>query len=285
MNLSALLPPPPYGISPLHAAQIIAELASIDAQAHRAAWEAAGSPGLLALRAASLSTGAGQSSKPYPMDGSVAVISIQGAMSKDGAPSLGIDGTAATRRLVRQATTDPEVRQAFIDVDSPGGEVRGNSALAADIARLASAKPTFAYMEDLGASCAYWAVAGVNAIFAGPGALVGCLGIRMSLVDSTDAASQAGLKFDHVVTGPYKAAGADGSPLTEEHRAYFQGLVDDAGRQFFGAVQRGRGLTPEQMAAVTDGRLFPARQARTLGLIDGVTSRENALAKLKTLNP
>lgn len=282
-TLLSLLPPGPYGISPDHARQFLAELSLIDLHAHVSAWQAAGRPGLKSLSAKD--SGETTPRKPFAMSDAAAIIPITGVMSKAGAPSMGLDGTANTRYKVRQALTDPTVQQALILIDSPGGEVYGTSDLAADVKRLADAKPTFAYIEDLGASCAYWVASQCNAIFANSGAHVGCLGVRWTVVDSSKAAEQQGLAFDHIASGPYKAAGAEGVPVTPEHRAYIQGLVDAAARQFFGAVQRGRELTDEQLAAVTDGRLFPATAARSLKLIDGVRSLDNALAELKTYAP
>jgi signal peptide peptidase SppA len=211
---------------------------------------------------------------------SVAVIKILGTLMKSQS-SFGGTSTVQLRRDIRQAAADPNVSGILLAIDSPGGTVAGTADLAADVRAARKQKPVWAHIDDLGASAAYWVASQTDAIYANsPTALVGSIGTLMTVYDVSVAAEREGVKALVFATGPLKGAGAPGSVVTDEQRAYFQGLVDDAQTAFDSAVRGGRGMNATQLTAVRTGAVFPASKAVDLKLIDGIRSLEKTVEAL-----
>jgi signal peptide peptidase SppA len=211
----------------------------------------------------------------------VAVIKLTGTLMKQQS-SLG-DGTSTVqaRRDIRQASADPDVSAILLAIDSPGGSVAGTDDLAADIRTARKSKPVYAQIEDLGASAAYWLASQAEKVYANsPTALVGCIGTIITMWDSSAKAELKGMKSLVFATGPLKGAGVDGTPITEDQAAYFQGIVDKSQTSFSSAVQKGRGLTDKQLADVSSGGVFSADEALDKKLIDGIQPLETTLAQL-----
>ena len=286
MNLSALIPAGPFAIEEASGRHLLRTLEAIDLHVHLQEHEGKKQALKSADADASGASALPKPRKPYPMDGSVALLSLSGPMTKAGSGSLSDGGsTVQLRRQVRQAGADPDVSAILLTIDSPGGEVAGTGDLAADVKSAAQAKPLYAYIEDLGASAAYWVASQANAVYANPGARVGSIGTYMAVADSSGMADKMGVKVHVVKAGDYKGAGVPGAPLTDDHLAHFQQQVNDLNSQFVGAVQRGRGMTDGQMKDMADGRVYVGAKARTAGLVDGITSRDAVLTKLKTYKP
>ena len=221
--------------------------------------------------------------RPSPVNrsGSVAVLSIRGAMLK-GESSFGGTSTVRVRQELRKAAADPEVSAILLAIDSPGGTVSGTDDLAADVRAANRRKPVVAFIEDTGASAAYWIASQASAVYANsPTALVGSIGTLLVVYDVSQAAEQAGIKTLVLATGDLKGTATPGAPVTAAQTAYLRGLVDSAQAAFDAAVRTGRKMTAAQLAAVRSGEVFPADAAVRLGLVDGIRSIDSVLSELR----
>lgn len=211
---------------------------------------------------------------------SVALVRVLGTLMKQ-ASSFGGTSTIQLRRDVRQAAADPNVTGILLAIDSPGGTVAGTADLANEVRQARRAKPVWAHIDDLGASAAYWVASQADQVFANAAtAWVGSIGTIQTVYDLSQAAEREGIKTLVFSTGPLKGAGAPGTEVTEEQRAYFQSLVEDAQQSFDAAVRSGRGMTAAQLAAVRTGGVFPAGKAVGLRLIDGIRALDKTLDAL-----
>lgn len=211
---------------------------------------------------------------------STAVVKAAGTLMK-AQSSFGGTSSVQLRRDIRAAANDPNVGAILIAIDSPGGTVAGTADLAADVKAARRKKPVWAYVEDLGASAAYWLASQADAIYANsPTALVGSVGMVMTVHDVSAAAEREGVKTMVFRTGPLKGIGAPGAPVTDEQAAHLQQLVNEAQTHFDAAVRNGRGLTAAQLAAVRTGGLFAAAEAVDKRLIDGIKSFDSTLEAL-----
>lgn len=211
----------------------------------------------------------------------VAVIPIAGPMMKIRS-KFGGTSTVDVRTMIRKAVQDESVSAILLHIDSPGGTVAGTEALAQDIADADEQKPVYAHIEDLGASAAYYVACQARRITASKGSLVGSLGVRMTVVDSSQGANMQGLKVYDISTGPYKGTGTEGTPITEKQLAYLQEIVNSANVHFKNAVMDGRGFDEQTTDTLFDGRVHDAEQAQILGLIDDVSTLETAMAAIST---
>lgn len=211
----------------------------------------------------------------------VAVVMVTGVLMKAMSSMDSGSSTVALRREIRKAAADPEVAAIMLAIDSPGGTVSGTADLAAEVLAAKKQKPVWAYIEDLGASAAYWVASQADQVFANDAtALVGSIGTLAVVYDLSGAAEAEGVKTLVFGTGPLKGAGVPGAPVTDEQQSYFRGLVDDSQKSFDAAVRKGRGLSEKALAEVRTGGVFGASEALRFKLIDGIQSFDATVAGL-----
>lgn len=219
--------------------------------------------------------------KPYAMGGSngdTAIISVSGQITK-GRSSFGGASTVATRRALRAAAEDSGVKAILMVIDSPGGTVAGTGDLADDVATISKKKPVYAYIEDLGASAAYWIASQAVRVFANATAEIGSIGVYAVLEDTTGMQKADGIRLTVVSTGEFKGLGADGK-VDEKLVGEVQREVNAINEQFIGAVARGRGMAAVDVAKVATGQVWLADKAKRLGLIDEVASIDAAMTAI-----
>jgi signal peptide peptidase SppA len=223
----------------------------------------------------------GRELRPYDVVDGTAVIPLHGPMSKAGSWKFQEASTVQIRQMLRQAARDEAVERVMLHVYSPGGHVDGTHELAADVARVGLVKPTYAHIEDLGASAAYWVASQTQRISANETAEVGSIGTVAVLEDTSKRMDRLGIEVHVLSTGPYKGAGVEGAPLSAEALAYFRGRVESLNSHFLSAVQRGRGMTAADVDRISDGRVHIASVAQSYGLIDAVESFDDAMEEAK----
>jgi len=185
---------------------------------------------------------------------------------------------AMLRRALSLANADPDISAIMLCIDSPGGTVSGCADFAQEVA--ASPKPVHAYIEDMGCSAAYWIASQCQSITANSTATVGSIGVAMIVQDTSGQYAKDGVKVYRVATGPFKAAGADGTPVSDEMLAEFQRECEAVNKCFTGEVMAGRGMTADQVSKISDGRVFIGQEAKTLGLVDSIASFADAHAAI-----
>jgi signal peptide peptidase SppA len=218
------------------------------------------------------------------LDG-IALIDIVGVLTKHVASFGGGTSTILVRRLLSLVRSMPEVRGVLLRIDSPGGTVSGTRELARDVARLAETMPVWGFCDDLTASAAYWVASQCTEIHASPTSMVGSIGTYTVVADSSEAARKEGVSVHVIKSGPYKGMGTPGSELTDDHLQDIQYTVNAFNRFFLNAVESGRGLSGDRLAAVSDGRVFMADQAKDLGLVDQVRDLEDSFALMQSKLP
>lgn len=220
-----------------------------------------------------------------PAQGKIALIQITGTLMKQvagGSLSQGGSSLVELRNLVRQAAAG-DYKAILLLVDSPGGTVAGTPDLAETITAAAKIKPVYAFIEDMAASAAYYAISGATKIFAnGNSAVIGSIGTMAVVYDESGAAAMQGVKAHLFKTGPLKGAGVRGTEITPAIAASYQKLVDETQTHFSAAVKAGRGLSDVQMKTVLQGGVFLSAEAEKMGLIDGIMSFDQTLAALET---
>lgn len=212
---------------------------------------------------------------PTRKDKRLAVLTVGGFLSR-GRSYYGTS-TQQLRQELKQAAADPSVSGILLAVDSPGGTVAGTPELVAEVQAAKRKKPVWAHVSDLAASAAYWVASQADQVWANPTAIVGSVGTIVQVEDVSAALEKAGVKIHTFATGPLKATGKTGEPMTDERKAMIQALVDDSQTLFDAAVQSARGLTDAQLAEVRKGGAYAPTQAKTLRLIDGIRPLEKTV--------
>lgn len=221
---------------------------------------------------------AGTGEDDYERDGDTAVVRISGPMMKHES-SLGTStSTIRVRRALRAVAASDAIKSVLLVVDSPGGTYAGTADLARDVAALAKRKPVVAFVEDIAASAAYWVISQATRIIASETSEIGSIGTYAVIEDTSVAAALSGVRVHVLSTGYYKGAGTPGSPISDQHLAEWQRVINELNSYFLAAVARGRSLPISQVRELADGRVHVAREAKSLGLIDDVGTYEAALS-------
>jgi len=220
----------------------------------------------------------------YAIADGVAIVEIVGDIWKEVPWLYSWSGCAATSTLevrgaIERAEEDPEAEAILLRIDSPGGIIDGVQELADAIfeAKLRGKKPVHAYIEDLGASAAYWIASQASRISANMTAQVGSIGVYSVILDDSKKSEREGLRFHVIRSGKYKGTGA-GAEISDEELVPYQEVVDDLAGMFASDVARGRGISEQSARDVATGRTWTAPKARSLGLIDAIESLETAIA-------
>jgi len=169
----------------------------------------------------------------------------------------------------------------FLDIDSPGGSVNGTPELAQAVAEASKAKYVYAFSAGQMCSAAYWVASQADAIYAISSARIGSIGVILPVVDSSAAFEQAWLKVEVFAAGKFKSAGTPGTSLTDEQRSWLQSEVEETAADFHAAVLAcGRKIPDDAM----EGQTFSARNAMRFNLAGMVTSRAEAMSRLRKLH-
>ena len=148
-------------------------------------------------------------------------------------------------------------------------------------ARGRGTKRIVALVNGMAASAAYWIASQADEIISIPSGMSGSIGVFTAHEDLSVALEQNGVKMSLIYAGKHKVDGNPFEPLSDEHRAFMQGRVDEAYAQFVKDVARGRGVTPAEVrTGFGQGRALTAKDAKAAGLVDRVATVDETLARL-----
>src|SRR5690348_3037718 len=178
----------------------------------------------------------------------------------------------ALSRLARS-----RARAVIVHIDSPGGTTAGSEQLYDALRELQDKKPMVVVVDGLAASGAYIAALSADHIIVNETSLVGSIGVLFQYPNFTDVLKTIGIKVEEVKSSPLKAAPNGFEPTSPEARAAIEAIVLDSYAWFKGLVKDRRKMDDQQVAQVSDGRVFTGRQAAGLKLVDGLGNEKAAL--------
>jgi protease-4 len=208
----------------------------------------------------------------------VAVIVARGNIM-DGKQPPGAIGGDSTAELIRKARLDEDVKALVLRVDSGGG-----SAFASEVIRRefelarAAGKPVVVSMGSVAASGGYWISTASDEIWASPTTITGSIGIfGMFPSFHQTLASNVGIHSDGVATTRF----ADVSPQRNLDPAVARALqseIEHGYQAFLARVAKARNMTPEQVDAIAQGRVWSGVDAQAAGLVDQLGGLSDAIA-------
>jgi protease-4 len=213
----------------------------------------------------------------------IAMVNVIGEIFSD--PEGGAPGATDFNILgqLDQAVDDPNVVGIILNVDTPGGGVLASDAIYNRVAEIAEDMPVIAIMGDTAASGGYYISAGATEIIAHRFTWTGSIGVIAMIPNLSEAAGKLGIGMTVVKSGALKDLGSPFREMTEEERALFQTLIDEAYNGFVEVVSDGRDLPEARVREIADGRIYSGLQARELGLVDRLGNRETAFNRVKRL--
>lgn len=220
-------------------------------------------------------TSFGTSVKPN----STAVLEITGAIMKY--DNCGAPGSKSLSYIMKQLSADPNVSSIVLYVDSPGGTVAGTQDFAQTIKN--AGKPVVAVASDLMASAAYWLGSQATEIYAeNDSSRIGSIGTMLSFADMQPMWEQKGVKFHNIYADASTEKNADFMQARQGNYAGVKETLNALNDKFLSAVKDARG---EKLNAkeTLSGKVFMANDAIKNGLIDGIMSLDQAIARAQEL--
>ncbi|MBI4858822.1 MAG: signal peptide peptidase SppA [Candidatus Riflebacteria bacterium] len=183
------------------------------------------------------------------------------------------------RWQLEKAIKDTWVKGLLVEIESPGGEVTASDVMYHALKDSRSYhKRVVALLGSVAASGGYYVAAGADQIVAHPTTITGSIGVLMHAMNVTSLLDKLGMKVAAIksVSTPLKDMMSPLREMTPEERKLLEGVIDELYDRFVGIVADSRKLTREQAKKVADGRIFTARQALELKLIDEIGYRDDA---------
>ncbi|MGP1395278.1 MAG: signal peptide peptidase SppA [Inquilinaceae bacterium] len=208
-----------------------------------------------------------------------AVGTIQQGRSVDGTLMGVLMGADTVAGAIEQAIEDPGIDAILLRIDSGGGSAIGSATIGEAVRNaVAQGKPVIASMAGAAASGGYWIAAETSEIVAQPGTLTGSIGVFGGKFVLEGLWRDLGVNWQGVQRGRMADIWTFNRPYSPAQEAQLTVLIDDIYQRFITLVARGRGLSPAQVDAIAQGRVWTGAQALELGLVDRLGGLDAALA-------
>lgn len=228
--------------------------------------------------------GAGPATQQVSKSSTVAILPLFGVLCPRADLMSQISGASSLEGFqasFRSAINDPEIDAVIINVDSPGGSTKFVTETAALVRDARGSKPIVAVANQLSASAAYWIACQADEFYASPSAMVGSVGVYAAHEDISAMLEKEGIKTTLISAGDNKVELNPFQPLSDDAKAQLQSLVDSDYAMFVADVAEGRGVSEAKVLAdFGQGRLVPAQAAAAAGMVDGIATFEETVARL-----
>jgi protease IV len=217
--------------------------------------------------------------------GNVAVVPVYGIITATTEGGFATDYLSSDSiiRSLKRAEENPAIKAILLDINSPGGSAVGTDEIAQEIKRIN--KPTVAVIRESGASGAYWIATSSDYVFANRLSIVGSIGVTASFLEFSGFLERYNVTYQRYVAGDLKDMGSPFREPTEEESRILQQLVDQIRVFFIDEVAQNRNMSYERVEELARGQIFLGSEARELGLVDDLGTKEDALRYIeKELN-
>lgn len=219
----------------------------------------------------------GDSNIELPNKDFVGVINIEGKIGASSSNSLTSDSTYNHDfylKYIEKMEKSDKNKGILLYVDSPGGAVYESDEMYLKLMEYKekTKRPIWAYFASQACSGGYYISMAADKIYANRNCWTGSIGVIVSLTNCKKLYDKLGIKEIDITSGKNKAMGSQGLELTKEQRGILQSLVDEAYDQFVGIVADGRKMDKSAVKKIADGRIYSAKQAKEINLVDEVGS-------------
>ncbi len=190
-----------------------------------------------------------------------------------------------TIKKIDDLMADYNNRGLILFIDSPGGGIYESDELYLKLNdyKEKTGRPVYAVMGSMATSGGYYISTPADKIIANRNTLTGSIGVTIgTFYDISEFLERYGIKTVTITAGENKAMGNMVKPLTDEQKEIFQSLVDNAYEQFINIVSKEREIELGQVKKLSDGRIYTAKQAIDLQLVDDIGNLEYAVEDMKT---
>lgn len=216
-------------------------------------------------------------------DDSVAVIDINGPIMKYGG-DCGEPGAVHFERFIKEANASGRIVGILLNIDSPGGMVDGTQSVVNAIKN--SQKPVVSIVSDgMMASAAVWIGSAANEVYASMKTdTIGSIGVYSTIYDFKGWFEQNGIKIHEIYAPQSKDKNRDYKEALKGNYSLIQAELKLIADEFISSVKENRnGKISFENENPFTGKMYPADQAKAIGLIDGIISFDEAVNRVYQL--
>ncbi|MBL7472384.1 signal peptide peptidase SppA [Robertkochia sediminum] len=179
---------------------------------------------------------------------------------------------------LQDAREDSRVKAIVLRVNSPGGLALTSDLIWREVEVTQKVKPVVISMGNYAASGGYYIAAAGDRIFAEPTTITGSIGVFATIPNVRELAAKWGINAEQVNTNKNSTAYSLFEAPSESFLKYSKESIEENYNHFLQVVAEGRGMTPEEVNEVAQGRVWSGVQAREKGLVDELGSLDDAVA-------
>ena len=187
---------------------------------------------------------------------------------------------------LNELADDEDVKAVVLRVNSPGGSAVASEQIWHAIKQLKTKKPVVVSMGGLAASGGYMISAGADYIIAEPTTITGSIGIFGLIPNFAGLVTdKLGVTFDGVKTNNYTdyMENLTLSKDNEKELEFMQSYVDRGYVTFLDIVADGRKMKRDEVDSIAQGRVWLAKDAIKIKLVDKLGSLDDAVKKAAEL--
>ena len=173
---------------------------------------------------------------------------------------------------------DDWIKAVVLRIESPGGSALTSELLWRAIENLKEKKPFIVSMGNVAASGGYYIAAGADQIFADPLTITGSIGVFATLPNANGLMKNLGINAQTVETHKNALGYSPFQPLSKAFEKQTLLGIENIYTIFKKRVIDGRGLSPEAVENIAQGRVWTGKQAVKNGLVDYLGGLDDALA-------
>ncbi len=223
---------------------------------------------------------------PGPAEAKVLMIDVDGVLSTElntGLFSREKNVVSRVYERLERAARDPRIKAVILRLDTPGGEITASDMIHHEIMRFKerTKKPVVGLMMGVAASGGYYVASACDEIIAHPTTLTGSIGVISIFPSFGDLMAKIGVKVNVIKSAAAKDSGSPFRDMTADEKKLFQAIIDEYYQGFLNivAANRGEKISPDELRAIADGRVYTAPQALKLRLVDGLGYFDDAFAR------
>jgi protease-4 len=218
-----------------------------------------------------------QTSKPQ-----VALIYAEGVIvdgeAGDGLFSQDGVGSDTMRKAMRIAARDENIKAIVIRIDSPGGSALASEVMWQAVRHAAEKKPVIISIGSMAASGGYYLASAGDKIFADPSAIVGSIGVVGGKFVFKGVYEWAGINAEAFSKGKNAGLFSSSEPWDDRQKLMVTKWMEGTYKQFTERVMKTRGGKIKDIDKVARGRIFVAKDAKALGMVDEIGGIDETLA-------
>ncbi|HIZ85070.1 MAG TPA: signal peptide peptidase SppA [Candidatus Coprenecus stercoravium] len=205
----------------------------------------------------------------------IAVIYADGQISPNGGEGITED---EFQPIIRDIRADSTIKAVVLRVNSPGGSVQPAEIIRTELELLRKEKPLIVSYGTMAASGGYWISAGADKIYSNNTTLTGSIGV-FSMLPSLEKTFKDIAHVNPVTVRSHKHAdmGSMTRTLDASEVKAFQDQVEIIYDHFINIVAEGRGLTPERVDEIAQGRVWCGNEALEIDLVNEIGGIRDAI--------